>query len=190
MPKGVKIVLFVLLPLLLLLGGAYGLAKFGVLPVKNLAKKNRAMATMLKSIGLDSPKLPAVHGTPPAPAATAQEIEKKALAAQRAQLDKDRADFEAQKSAPTTPAAGKTETPEAPADPKEMARLASVYEQMPPEAVTKIFAKLPDPQVIALLHRMDEKQVGQILAIVPPDRAAHLTLALSHPADTMNHPLR
>jgi hypothetical protein len=181
-PKGIKIVLYIFLPLFLVIGVAYGLAKIGVLPVRSLAKRSPALGSALKMVGLDSPQLPA-RQVPATPAADSpQEHEKKALAAQRAQLEKERAEFEAQKATPAKQARDRADDPNAPADPKELARLASVYEQMPPEAVTKIFAKLPDPQVIGLLRRMDEKQVGQILAIVPPDRAAHITLSLAHPA--------
>jgi hypothetical protein len=183
MPKGLKITLLVLLPLLLLAGVAYGLAKFGVLPVRSLAKKNPALGSMLRIVGLDSPKLPAVQVQTAPAADSPQDTEKKALAAQRVQLEKERTAFEAQKNAPAKPAQGKPDDPTTPSDPRELARLASVYEQMPPEAVTRIFAKLPDTQVIALLRRMEEKQVAQILAIVPPDRAAHFTLTLAHPAE-------
>ena len=79
-------------------------------------------------------------------------------------------------------AAPKQEAADAAPDPKSLSRLASGYEQMPPEKVMPIFSKLPDPQVIALLRRMDEKQVALILAIVPPERAARMTLALAKPA--------
>jgi flagellar motility protein MotE (MotC chaperone) len=63
-----------------------------------------------------------------------------------------------------------------------MAQLATVYEQLDAGTANKIFSKLPEPEVILILRKMDEKKVGAILAIVPPDRAARMTLALSKPA--------
>ena len=59
MAKFIKIFLFVIFPLFLLIGGAYGLAKIGVIPVKRLTAKNRAARTIARLIGLDSPKRPA-----------------------------------------------------------------------------------------------------------------------------------
>ena len=79
-------------------------------------------------------------------------------------------------------AAAKAAEQQATTDPRSLSRLAAIYEQMPAETANKIFTKLPDLEVIALLRKMDEKKVSQILAIVAPDRAARLTLALSKPA--------
>ena len=182
MPKLFKVFLFVIFPLFLLLGGAYGLAKVGVIPTKKLAAKNRFAKLAFHLIGLDSPKLPAVQVTP-ARAVVPDPLDsrRKALAEQRAALEKERSDWEASRQTQTRPVTEKTATPAAATDPKALTRLAAVYEQMPAETVTKIFAKLPDPEVIALLRKMDEKKVAQVLAIVPPDRAATLTLALSKP---------
>lgn len=183
MPKFLKIFLFVVFPLFLLLGGAYGLAKIGVIPVRKFAKKSKPLSLALRLIGLDSPKLPArqvTHATAQAP--DPLDGQRKALAEQRAALEKERTDWEAEKAAKQKAALPKPESAEAAPDPKSLSRLASVYEQMPPEKVMPIFAKLPDPQVIALMRRMDEKQVAQILALSPPDRAARMTLALAKPA--------
>jgi hypothetical protein len=185
MPKIIKIFLFVFFPLFLIIGGAYGLAKIGVIPVRNLAKKNPALRKVLHVVGLDSPKLPTrqvARASASVPAPDPLEGQRKALAEQRAALEKERADWETERQSQQKAVAVKAAVPDASSDPKSLARLASVYEQMPPESVTRIFAKLPDPQVIALLRRMDEKQVAQILAIVPPDRAARMTLALAKPA--------
>lgn len=185
MPKGVKIALAVILPLMVILGVVYGLAKFGVLPARKYAQKNNAMGKALRMIGLGSPRLPARQVNMPAPVDPLA-AEKKALAAERDALTKERAALQAQPAQPaalhnasdTKDAASAT----APPDPKEVARLASVYEQMSPDALKKIFDKLPDDQVIALLRRMDEKQVAEFLALETPERAARLTITLSHPA--------
>ena len=184
MPKLVKLFLFVVFPLFLILGGAYGLAKVGVIPVKRLTAKNKAARTVVHLIGLDSPKLPTVQVNS-AHAATAPdplEGRRKELDAQKAAFEKQRADWENLRQVQAKTAAAKAAEEQAAVDPKSLSRLAAIYEQMPAETANKIFTKLPDPEVIALLRKMDEKKVGQILAIVAPDRAARLTLTLSKPA--------
>jgi flagellar motility protein MotE (MotC chaperone) len=183
MSKLIKLFLFLVFPLFLLLGGAYGLAKVGVIPVRKMAGKNKAAKAALHLIGLDSPKLPAVQvAAPHAPVGDPLEAQHKELAADRAAFEKQRADWEAQKQAATKATPARAADPRAATDPKSITRLATVYEQMDPATANKIFTKLPDPEVIQILRKMDEKKVGQILAIVPPDRAARMTLALSKPA--------
>src|SRR2546421_6697220 len=91
----IKLFLFVVFPLFLILGGAYGLAKVGVIPVKKLVGKNRAAKTAVRLIGLDSPRLPAVHATPARAAAPDPlEEKRKELAAQKAAFEKQRAEWE------------------------------------------------------------------------------------------------
>jgi hypothetical protein len=78
----------------------------------------------------------------------------------------------------TAPAAPPTRT--APAiDRAKVARLSSIYEQMPAEDASRVMAKLPDPLVQRILAGMDERQVGKLLGLFPPDRAASLTRALA-----------
>jgi flagellar motility protein MotE (MotC chaperone) len=185
MPKIAKLFLFLICPLFLLLGGAYGLAKVGVIPVKKLTAKNKLAGKLAHMIGLDSPKLPAVQVTParavvPDPLAA----QKKELEAKNAAFEKQRADWEAVQKLQAKAAETKVKEQETAVYPKSIARLAAVYEQMPADTANKIFTKLPDAEVIALLRKMDEKKVSQILAIVAPDRAARLTLSLSKPAAT------
>jgi hypothetical protein len=176
MPKMGKIVLAILVPLLVIVGGLYGLAKVGIIPVGPLAEKNKALIPVLKMTGLYHPeparktKVVPAHDTVPAP---------DPLAPQRAELEQERADLQAQRDAAQRAAAA---AQAAQPDPRNFARLATVYEQMPPESVTRIFAKLPADHVIGILRRMDEKKVGDILALLPPDRAAQVTEALSRPA--------
>jgi hypothetical protein len=183
MTKLIKLLMFLVVPVFLLLGGAYGLAKLGVIPVRKMAGKNKAAKAALHLIGLDTPKLPAVQvAAPHAPVTDPTEAQQKALAADRAAFEKQRADWEAQRQAATkvTPAHAAESQPAT--DPKSMAQLATVYEQLDAGTANKIFSKLPEPEVILILRKMDEKKVGAILAIVPPDRAARMTLALSKPA--------
>ncbi|HZP81742.1 MAG TPA: hypothetical protein VFB21_08915 [Chthonomonadaceae bacterium] len=174
-----KVALAVIVPLVIIVGAVYGLAKVGVVPVSKLAQKNKALGTALKAVGLYHPLKPAAPKVTLTAAADPLAEEKKALEAQKAALAKERADFEAQRAAQKR---GDSASPSGSGlDPKNVARLAAVYEQMPPEAVTRIFAKLPANQVLAIVRRMDEKQVGQILMLLPPERAAQMTQALSQP---------
>ena len=178
MPKGLKIALAVLLPLLLILGGVYGLAKMGMVPLDGLTKSNPSLARAFKAMGL---KVPAAKtpekATPETKTASDAAPAPDPAAQQQAAFEKERAELQAQIQTLKKPAPAAN----AP-DPKNVARMAGIYDQMPAEAVTKIFAKMPDEQVIALLRRMDEKQVGLILAAQTPEHAAQWTEALSRPA--------
>ncbi len=180
MPKGLKIVLLTVVPLALALGIGFGLAKAQIIPAQKMGEKNPALARVLKPLGLY--KAPEIK---PAPAAPTISPEQQALQAQRASLDKERADWEAQKQAQANTEAkakadkAKQETTAPSLDPKEVARLASIYEQMPADSVIKIFAKMPDPQTVALMRRMDEKKVGEVLAAIAPERAAFFTQQLA-----------
>lgn len=181
MPKGVKIGLVILVPLLLVaLGAAYGLAKLGIIPVQKIAGNKKPLLKLFRTIGLkvepEKPKVAAAH-----PVVDPLASERKAILDQRFALEKERADWQAQEEAKQKAAlnAKRAELSALP-DPKELTRLAAVYEQMPTDTMTKIFAKLPDDQVIALLRRMEEKKVADVLASVTPERAARLTLNLSH----------
>src|SRR4051794_19075229 len=122
MPKFVKIFLFVVFPLFLLVGGAYGLAKIGVIPIRKFAQKSKPLSLALHLIGLDSPKLPTVQVTP-ASAPDPLEGQRKALAQQRAALDKERADWQAEQEAKQKPATPKPESAEPVPDPKSLSRL-------------------------------------------------------------------
>ncbi len=182
MSKLIKLFLFAVFPLFLILGGLYGLAKVGVIPVRKLAAKNRLARQVVRLIGLDSSKLPAVQVTPARALVTDPlDSQRKVLLAQKTAFDKERSDWENVQKVQAKTAAAKAAEQRAAVDPKSIARMATVYEQMPADTANKIFSKLPDPEVIALLRKMDEKKVGQILAIVPPDRAARMTLSLSKP---------
>ena len=180
MKKLIIIGLIVIVPLGL--GVTYALAKFGVIPVQKIAAKSPVVGKMLAKIGLNSPKLPApVQASAASAAIDPLEGEKKAIQAQRQALEDERTAWENDKKAQQKQQETAKRTPQISAlDPRSLARMASVYEGMPADTVTKIFAKLSDDQVIALLRKMEEKKVGQILAIQTPERAARFTLALSH----------
>jgi flagellar motility protein MotE (MotC chaperone) len=164
-------------------GVTYGLAKFGVvrLPQKPLLKP------LYAKLGLNSPKLPARVTSTPLPDPLADE--RKKLQVARDSLAQERADWERQKAenAQREAERKKAEAKSAPTekrdttDPKALARLAAVYEEMPPQKVTKILAVLPDAQVIELLKRMDEKRVAELLGEEKPARAARLSLSLVKP---------
>ena len=172
-----KFVLILLVAIVVLVGGAYGLAKLQVIPTQKLAAKNPALAKLLKPLGLYKPP------PPPAPATPTVSPEQVALKAQREVLEKERADWESQKQAQSKleekskqdqVRAEETAIP----DPTSMSRLASIYEQMPPDKVVAIFKTLPRQQIIALLRLMDEKKVSEILALVPAKDASDYTQQL------------
>ena len=195
MGKGIKLVLIGVVPLALLLGVGYGLARMQVIPTQKMGLKNPVLGRVLHMAGLYKaplslkPGLPGLPGQPGQPTGGQASVgagpspEQQALKAQRNALDKERADWEAQKQAQAKLAEKpKTDVAASMSDPREIARLSSIYEQMPAENVVKIFAKLPDPQTVALLRRMDEKKVGEVLAAIAPERAAFFTQQLSHAA--------
>lgn len=142
---------------------AYGLIKMGMIPAGSLALRMPAVTPLLRVAGLmPAPQsVQAAAATSPAP-----------VAAPSGTLRADPEPIVVRHPAP----------PVETLDTRSIARMAAIYDQMPPETVTRIFARLPDKQVIAMLRRMEEKQVAQILAIESPERAARLTLSLTRPA--------
>jgi flagellar motility protein MotE (MotC chaperone) len=177
-----KMAFAAIIPLVVIVGLGYGLARIGILPVDKIAEKNPALGSAFKAVGLYRP---------PAHAAKAEAVpdplagEKKALQAQRDELSKERNELDSQADRKRQSDARAREAEEAAKpDPKNLARLASIYEQMAPAAVDKIFARLPNSEVIAILHRMDEKKVAEFLAGVTPERAARLTQELARPMET------
>lgn len=170
---------FGLLGLLAILGIAYGLAFFGVIPTQKMADKSPALAQALKALHLAKPKKAVAAAPPPAggvsPAQSALNAQRKQLAADRVQLDKDRADFEAQKQAAPAPAAL---TQSAPQD--GSAKLDAIYAAMSPDDLARLFARQPDPDVVRALADLDEKKAGKVLAALPDARAARLAHRMAH----------
>jgi len=161
-----------------LLGVVYGLAFFGIIPVQKMADKSPGLASTLTKLHLAKAKKPAPAtppGAAPSPEQQALDAQKKQTAADRAQLDKDRADFEAQKAQPAAPPDGVASTP----PPDHAAKLGAIYATMSADDLARIFGKQPDPDVIQSLTQLDEKKAGQVLAALPADRAARLTRQMS-----------
>ena len=178
---------FPLLGLLAVLGIAYALAFFGVIPTQKMANKSPGLAHALIALHLAKPKKPlAANKTISAPATVSPEqealnTEKKQIADQKAALDKQQADFEAQKQAAAPPAASSTAASAADA-PSSAGKLDAIYAAMSADDLLTIFVKLPDPDVVRALTNLDEKKAGKVLAGLPPARAARLSEEMSHPA--------
>ncbi len=184
---------FPVLGLLAVLGIAYALAFFGVIPVQKIAAKSPGLAHALAALHLaKAKKPPTASKTIAAPAVTSPEqealnAEKKQIAGQKAALDKQQADFEAQKQAAASalPAAGSAASAAAPpsgaASNSSAGKLDAIYAAMSADDLLTIFAKLPDPDVIRALTNLDEKKAGKVLAGLPPARAARLSEEMSHP---------
>ena len=183
---------FPFLGLLAVLGIAYALAFFGVIPVQKMASKSPGLDHMLIALHLAKAKKPAAASkTASGPGAISPEqealnTEKKQLADQKAALTKEQADFEAQKQTATSalPAA-QTTAASAPAQNSAgkqdgAAKLDAIYAAMSADDLLTIFAKLPDPDIVRALTNLDEKKAGKILAGLPPARAARLTQKMSH----------
>ena len=170
MAKPLKIILAIGVPLAAIGGIGYGLAKVGKIPVPN--------NPFLKAIGLKPKVAPVAANVAKAP--TAEEKAQKVIAEQQAQFTKEREEWQAAAARKDKEAeVARVAQANAQPDPKNVARMAAVYEQMPLEAVTKIFALMPDDRALALLRKMDEKRVAEILAAEKPERAVRFTLALS-----------
>lgn len=183
MSKSVKVPLVLFVFLMLILGMGYGLARVEVIPVKKLAAHKPALQFALRLVGLYPPVKAGMKQTLGLQAPDPLAGEKQAIRAEREAFDKERASYEAQKqSQARTEQQAQAAAVNALPDPKEMARLATIYEQMPAETVNKIFLKLPENEALSLLRRMDEKQVALLLGGMPPERAARLTQFLSRPA--------
>jgi flagellar motility protein MotE (MotC chaperone) len=180
MAKVVKIGMAAIVPIVVILALGYGLARFGILPVDKIAEKNGSLGSALKAVGLYEPH----HGSIKVSAASDPLAgEKKALQAQRDELNQERSAMETQadKRRQDEQKQRDAESAALP-DAKSLARLATIYESMQPAVVDKIFAKLPNSEMIAILRRMDEKKVAEYLAAAAPERAARITLELARPA--------
>ncbi len=162
-----------------LLGVLYGLAFFGVLPIQKMADKSPALASALTKLHLAKAKKPGHTAAPsaaPSPEQQALDAQKKKLAADQAQLEKDRTAFEAQKQSPPDGSAPPASSSDS------AAKLGAIYATMSADDLARIFGKLPDPDVIQSLAQLDEKKAGQVLAALPADRSARLAQRMALPA--------
>jgi flagellar motility protein MotE (MotC chaperone) len=173
--------------LIALLGVAYGLAFFGIIPTQKMADHSPGLAHTLIALHLAKAKkptlTPAAKASAPAsvvsPEQEALNTQRKQIADAQAALAKQQADFESQKQAASAPpaAAAGASTPA----PDSATKLSAIYAAMSADDLVTIFSKLPDPDVITALMSLDEKKAGKVLAALPPTRAAHLTQEMSRP---------
>lgn len=184
-------ILITVVALVMLLGMAWVLAYFQVIPAQKMADKTPALAPILvglhvaKAKAKTKPKVAAVAAQagspgPPSPAAqlSSLDAEKEALAAEKEQLDAQKAVL-AKKlaSAENTGDDGSTSVGDGSGtDPK----VISIYSTMKADQLALIFAKLPDSAVADALEQLDDRQAGKVLAALPNDRAAKLTVLMSH----------
>ncbi len=176
-------IVFPVLGLLAVLGLAYALAFFGVIPVQKMAGKSPGLAHALVALHLAKAEPAAARKTAPAPAKVSLEQEalnaqKKQIADAKAALVKQQADFEAQKQAASAPPAASSPVPDG------AGKLDAIYAAMSADDLLTLFAKLPDPDVVRALTNLDEKKAGKVLAGLPPARAARLSQEMSHPQST------
>lgn len=159
------------------IGVVYALALFGVIPTQKLAAKSPALAKAFHALHLPGPRHEAAvaKASPPSAAQQMVDAEKAQLDAQQAQLTKDKAAFEAQQQQ----ALANQQQPVGPAQPDTSAKLIAVYATMDGDDLAKIFAKMPDPQVIQALVQLDERKAGEVLAALPPDRAARISQTMA-----------
>ncbi|MCC6445224.1 MAG: hypothetical protein IT210_17405 [Armatimonadetes bacterium] len=179
-----KRLVFVVLFLGILLGAAYALMFFRIVKVDRLAAKSPVMAKALTILKLyrPAPKTAALPGKPSEAADPLQgekgklDKDRKALEDREADLVRREQEVAQQRirMSKAEPAGAEEAT-----KPDPLARLVRIYDKMAPEDASKIFARMNDTEVAALLVKMKEKQVGGILPQLPSDRAARLTRMLS-----------
>lgn len=66
----------------------------------------------------------------------------------------------------------------------QLGQLANVYGSMNPQEAATLIEKLDSQIALALISRMPEKRIGQILALMSPERALSITRMLSNAAPT------
>lgn len=161
-----KRLLVLLVLLALLLGGPYGLAKMGVIPVAKLTAKNPLLAKVARAIGLA-----------PRPAAVQAEEKPAPDTSSSAEAPSPPPALSSRPAPPLTPPASPAPSQGDSAG-RQVGWMAKVYEEMEPEQAVRILERLDDREVVALLRKMKQRQVAQILALLPPDRAARLSRSL------------
>ena len=167
-PKRIRRPLKLVLALvpLLLLGGAWGLAKAGVLPVGKWAGKNPAAGKAFVALGLAGSKKKA-----PVPTGAHSKAEAEPAVTEAAGPEPPAAPPPAPEVPPADPAPPAEEA--APAD--NPARVARILVTMDSVQVARLFTRMPDAEVAPLLLRMKARTAGEILAALPTPRAVALT---------------
>lgn len=69
---------------------------------------------------------------------------------------------------------------------KKIKRLAAVYDGMKAQKAAPVIAKLDLATVVKVFSNMSEKQVGKILAYLPPDEAVKISRALTERIGSLN----
>lgn len=152
--RGKPVALFLLLPVLLL-GGAWGLAKAGVLPVGKWAGKSKSAQKALGALGLVSKK---------------NKHDKKVATTHVA----EKAPPPEPETAPAVAAAAAPPKPAAPPQ-DNTGKVAAILATMDGARVAALLAKMPDAEAAPLLLKMKPRLAGEILAALPPTRAVVLT---------------
>ncbi|MFY9270879.1 MAG: hypothetical protein WAO55_14140 [Candidatus Manganitrophaceae bacterium] len=129
---------------------------------------------------------------PPAPAALIRAIEERnaeldkkaaALAQKEERLRLLEKEIQAllKKSSALREALEKKETKRKEMEGEQFARLAKMYQAMPPEEAASRMERMEEPLALSLLAKMKEKSAAQILIGMPPAKAAKLTEKLANP---------
>jgi flagellar motility protein MotE (MotC chaperone) len=58
------------------------------------------------------------------------------------------------------------------------ARLAKLWSSLDAASLTKIIEKWPEGEAVPIIAKMDDEKLGQLLAALPPDRAAQISRAI------------
>ncbi len=98
------------------------------------------------------------------------EKEKAALAEREAAIDKRQKDLETLDRSVTQKLTSLEH-----AESTRVSQLARLYDGMDPRSVAKLAANLDDATVVAILPRMKPKNASQVMALMPPKRAANLS---------------
>jgi hypothetical protein len=170
-----KFVIGLVVLLLVLVGGAYGMAKAHMLPVASIAKSSPAAKSLLADLKLLPP---AAHktdiaanagGAPPVDPLADQKL---ALATELAQVEQEKADLARKIANVGNPALGGAITPTAP-------QMVEIYEAMGSDDLAALFAKQPDSAVVSALIAMDTKKAAKALAAMPAVRQVKITAMMN-----------
>ena len=149
--------LWLVLLVITLLIGAWGLAKIDVLPIQAAVAKNPAVRRVLTALGLGA-KQEAVASVAPAVLPPAP-------------LPLQDYDEPAEMPAPRTPRPKRKDN---------TGHVARILATMDASEVARLFAVMPDAEVAPLLLKMSERTAGEILTALPTRRAIALTRYLRH----------
>jgi hypothetical protein len=157
--KALKVVLFVILPLALLLGGGTAAILLRIVKVPAL-EPYLAKAT-------------AKNATPPKEKPTPKSPKPKVAKREPLPPPAPRVTVAAKPVAPTTdPAQG-------------VRKVAKLWNELEPEKLQEIVADWKDPELAKVLARMEVEKVAELLSVLPPDRASKLSRAIQSEASKL-----